>query len=503
MFRLLLTLFLAIYVMLDMVQAQDNLNRQIQKYQNINWTDYRVATLRKKISTKLYGNSISLISIKKMNFLPRSSIYEQRGIWSRAGILWPDMIVLSSGRYDLQTLYKSLHNTKLIEKTAKNTYLIKRPIYISPTASLLINKSIMRLSLTHGVYIIYHGNLDVLDSSIMSWNSKTNNFGPRQHIEESKLLFYLEQNTRPYVLGLDGSFTRIINSEIVGLGYKGQVGSYGISLIKSNSEVRMGSFKRFLKKRNQPKGIFIGNNISQCFYGFYTNNAKDVVLAGNILHDNVISNFDPHDYSTNLIIAKNVSYKAGHAHGIIISREVNDSIIADNITFLNAGSGLMLDRKSENNFIYSNLSFLNKGDGISIYESDRNILTENIMVQNHNNGLFVRNSSEVKANKNYFLQNGNNGAEVSVVNIDGLGVRNFTLDPYDKKSQALFENNTFERNVNSALSVKNGASFFFKGNTLQDSGPLYFSGEVEDLTPEIILKNDGEGFSYKPQNSHP
>ncbi len=33
MFRLLLTLFLAIYVMLDMVQAQDNLNRQIQKYQ--------------------------------------------------------------------------------------------------------------------------------------------------------------------------------------------------------------------------------------------------------------------------------------------------------------------------------------------------------------------------------------------------------------------------------------------------------------------------------------
>ena len=364
MFRLLLTLILAVYVMATTVQAQENIDTQIQKYKNIVWADYRVDILRKKVSKKLYGNSISLISIEKMIFLPKSNIYEQKGRWSKAGILWPDMIVLAEGRYDLSALYTSINNNEIIEKSENSIYLIKRPLYISPTASLLINKSTMRLSLAHGVYIVYHGNLDVLDSSITSWDSKKKNFGARQYVDDDKLLFYLEQNTRPYLLGLEGSFTRMINSEIVGLGYKGQVGSYGISLLKHNAKVKMGSIKRLLRTRKQPGGIFIGNDISQCFFGFYTNNAEGVILAGNVLHDNVIYNFDPHDYSRNLVIAKNVSYKAGHAHGIIVSREVNDSIIADNITFLNAGSGVMLDRNSENNFIYNNLSFLNKGDGL-------------------------------------------------------------------------------------------------------------------------------------------
>ncbi len=498
MLRLIVIFVLSAIVMVSNAHALENQGSRLKKYQDIAWDDYRIDTLRKEVPTKLHGNSISLVPLEKMHFLPRANMYELKETWAKAGILWPDVIVLARGRYDLPALYKNIDNDKIIEKTTNNTYLIKRPVYIASTASLLINKSTARLSLKHGVYIIYHGGLDILDSTVTSWDSKKNNYGPRAFVEDNRLLLFLEQQPRPYIIGLEGSFTKMINSDITGLGYKGQAGTYGISLLKPTASIELGSIKSLLRKRNQPQGIFIGNNISQCFFGFYTNNAKNVVLAGNILHDNVIYNFDPHDYSSNLIIAKNVSYKAGHAHGIIISREVHDSVIADNIAFLNAGSGVMLDRSCEDNLIYNNLSVLNMGDGITIYESDKNYLAENTLIQNRNNGLFVRNSTMIQVAKNSFLHNGNNGAELSVVNIDDLETRDFVLDPYNKKSHAWFEDNLFERNVNAALSVKNGARFFFKNNTLQDSGPLYFSGDIEDIAQDILQKNKLKGFLYEP-----
>ncbi len=502
MFRFFLIFAIAISVALSAAYGQGNASNLMQKYKNMAWDDYRVDVLRGEISTELHGDSISLISVKKMVFLSKSNMYAQKETWSKAGILWPDMIVLADGRYDIPTLHQFLNDDNIIEKTAKSTYFIKRPIYISSTASLLINKNTVRLSLSHGVFIVYHGGLDVLDSRVTSWDSKKKNFGEREYVENKKLLLVLAQNTRPYLLGLEGSFTKMVNSNIVGLGYKGNTGSYGISLMKPKNKLGVeGSIEKLLKMRGQPGGIFIGNNISQCFFGFYTDNAKDVIFSGNALYDNVIYNIDPHDYSTGLVIAKNISYKAVNAHGIIISREVNDSIIADNIIFSNSGSGIMLDRSSENNLIHNNLSVFNKGDGISIYESSKNILTGNTLMQNRNNGLFVRNSSEIRVYNNFFSHNGNNGAEISVVNIDYLETRDFTLDPYDKESQALFENNTFTRNMNSALSIKNGAHLFFKDNIIQDSSPLYFSGEIESLTPRIIKENTNRGFLYNPKKT--
>ncbi|MEA3521755.1 MAG: right-handed parallel beta-helix repeat-containing protein, partial [Campylobacterota bacterium] len=240
------------------------------------------------------------------------------------------------------------------------------------------------------------------------------------------------------------------------------------------------------------------NNISKCFFGLYANNAKNVFLIGNILHDNIIYNFDPHDFSDKLIIARNISYNAGHAHGIILSREVYNSTIAENITFANHGSGIMLDRNCEDNLIYKNLSFENSGDGIAIFESSKNIVSKNTILRNNNNGIFVRNSHNVLVKDNFIYHNGNNGAEISIVNIDALETRDFELDPYEKKAQASFIRNHFEKNTNAALSIKNRASFFFKNNILKNSGPVYFSGEIEDIANEIFQNNDTKGFSYTP-----
>ncbi|RLA83698.1 MAG: hypothetical protein DRG78_03570 [Epsilonproteobacteria bacterium] len=466
-------------------------------YNEIDWSKYNVELLKKDISKKLYGDNINLIPVNRLYFLAKENMYEFKNIWNNAGILWPKFIVLGYGRYDIDKLYKSINDKNIIEKVAQNSYIIKRPIYISASASLLINNVTLRLSNAHGAYISYHGNLDIVDATVTSWNIEKSNYGPREKMDKNELLFYLKQEPRPFLLGLEGSFTKIINSDIIGLGYKGQSGTFGISFLKSTQQIQSYNLKKVFRKRKKPEALLVGNNISKCFFGFYTNNANNIILAGNTLHDNIMYNFDPHDFSGGLIVARNLSYNAVYAHGIIFSKKVKHSIIAENIVFANYGSGIMLDRTSESNLIYKNLSFENRSNGVAIYESSKNIISKNIIFRNNNNGISIRNSRKIRIEDNLIYRNGNNGAEVSTVNIDALETRNFELDPYEKSTQASFIENHFEKNVNSALSLKNGASLFFKNNTLTNSGPLFFSGEIEDFTEDILKKNENSGFSYK------
>ena len=477
------------------LSANENMTEKIKKYNSIKWQNYTVENLKKNISHKMSGDSIEMISIQKLYFLPKINNYTNKKIWKKAGILWPKIIVLSKGRYDIQTIYKHINNSNIIEKKSNQTFIIKRPIYIAPTASLLVENSTLKLSLKHGVFIMYHGDLDVVDSTITSWDIKKNNYGKREHIKDDEILFYLKQIPRPYLLGLAGSKTKMVNSNIIGLGFKATRGTFGLSLSKSASKYISKDIGYILRKLKKPEGVFVGNNIYKCFFGFYTNNAENVFLAGNILHDNIIYNFDPHDYSTNLTIAKNISYNAAHAHGIIMSREVKESTIAQNIIFNNIGSGIMLDRNCEDNLIYKNLSFQNNGDGIAIFESSKNEIQENTILRNGLNGIFIRNSVLIDINKNFIYRNAINGIELSIVDINYLETRDFNIDPYEKYTKANILDNIFQKNINSALSVKNSALFFFKNNTLKNSGPVYFSGEIRDMTSDIFTKNKLNGFS--------
>ncbi len=476
-------------------QKKSNEKQLIQKYKQLNINNYTQDKLHKKISKTLKGNSVNLIPIQKLSVLPKSNMYAFKKIWSKSDILWPNVIVLSNGIYDLKTIHSILKDKKIIQKIGKNNYLIKLPIYISPTATLIIKKTTLKLSLEHGAFISYHGNLDIVDAKITSWNIKEQNYGPRKILHKSKILMHSKQSPRPFIQGLEGSYTNILNSDIIGLGFKGPTGMYGISLLKRGFDKKhQGTLNTFLRSRAEPSATIVGNNISKCFFGFYSTNVKDVFLVGNLFYDNIIYSIDPHDYSENLTIARNITHSARYAHGIIFSRVVDNSVIAENITFLNQGSGIMLDRDCENSLIYKNISFENGTDGIAIMESDHNIISNNIILQNNHNGIYIRNSSNISVHQNYIYHNALNGAEISVVNIDKLETRNFILDPYHQKAKAYFIKNYFEKNINSALSVKNNAELFFQHNTLKNSGPLYFSGEIEKYTLDILTSNSKQGF---------
>jgi poly(beta-D-mannuronate) C5 epimerase len=471
---------------------------KIDEYKQFNLEEYTVEKVLKKVKKKLYGNDVDLISVQRISVLPKNCIYKFKDIWSKKGILWPNIIVLSHGVYDLKMIHSILNNESILQKIGEDSYLLKRPIYISPTATLVVRDSTLKLSLEYGSFIIYHGNLDIIDSLITSWDVKKSNYGPREHLDKNEILMFLKHKARPFILGLAGSHTNMLNSDFIGLGFQGTPGMYGISITKAEVVPKNeGTLNALLKKRSKPSGMIIGNNISKCFFGFYCKNVKDLFLIGNLYSDNVIYNIDPHDYSKNLIVFRNITYGAQYKHGIIFSREVGNSLIAENITFGNKGSGIMLDRNCENTLIYKNISFENHTDGISILESDKNRVFENRVLRNYHNGIFIRNSLGIDVRYNYIYRNALNGIEAKTANIDKLETRDFKLDPYHQKTNVSIVRNYFENNINSALSIKDRMELFFYKNILHNSGPLYFSGDIETRTNDILKANSKNGFSYQ------
>jgi poly(beta-D-mannuronate) C5 epimerase len=182
-------------------------------------------------------------------------------------------------------------------------------------------------------------------------------------------------------------------------------------------------------KRTRPTGWLLDSEFSDNWYGFYCFEADDVVIARNVYRDNILYGIDPHDRSRRLIIAENDAYGTHKKHGIIVSREVNDSWIFRNRAHGNALSGIVLDRSSVNNIVADNTTFGNHSDGITIYESSDNLLWNNHAVGNQRHGIRVRNSQRVRLYNNRCIGNGSNGVYGHIKDLNGTD-RDLALDPF-------------------------------------------------------------------------
>ncbi|NOQ63135.1 MAG: hypothetical protein GQ582_01325 [Methyloprofundus sp.] len=477
---------------------------KLKEYQQIDWSKYTIAAVKHKVPKKMQGNDITLLPVQSLYFLPEVNQVEMNKTWQAAGHPWPKIIIIANGVYDLASLHRLINNEHIFKKIDAKTFITYRPIYIAPTASLVIDNAELRLSTISGVYIISNGKLYITNSVFTSWDENSQDYGVREHIPEKELLFYGTQFPRPYLMLLNQSEIYAANSKFTGLGYKGQMGSFGISM--SNRLPKENSAKIFddyLRKLKKPTGWFIGNTFEHNYFGFYSNEAENVVILGNIYLNNTIYNIDPHDFSYNLLIARNLSYQAEHAHGIIISREVNNTTIAENISIKNYGTGIMLDRNSEHNLIYNNLTMANKGDGIAIFESDHNLLLDNTATRNGHTGIVVRNSCHIKVQANYLFRNVKSGTEISVLNIDYLETRDFVLDHYHQATSSHLLENIFESNLSVAINSNNKPTIHLQNNRYLNSGSAYFAGDLVALTRDIVTAPKETGFSYQGENPCP
>ncbi|MFC4863171.1 mannuronan 5-epimerase AlgG [Pseudomonas sp. MAHUQ-62] len=390
--------------------------------------------------------------------------------WVRRQGGMPQAIFIEGGYADLATLAKKLPK-QYFRAIGDDTYLARLPIVVARGATLHIDGKTLRLSQDRGAFLVNDGKLFVTDSTLIGWNEKAN--GPSA--------FRKDKEFRPFLLSWGGTETYIVKSRFSSLGYSGEK-SYGLSISQYTPSMR----KRM--GRTAPSAWLLDSEFSDMWFGFYCFEADDVVIKGNTYRDNLVYGIDPHDRSHRLIIAHNTISGTRKKHGLIVSREVNDSWIFNNQIFDNKISGIVLDRNSTNNVLAYNEVFQNHADGITLYESSNNLLWGNKVVGNDRHGVRLRNSANIRLYENLVLGNGLSGVYGHIKDLTGQH-RDLKLDPYETKVSLVVVGGQLAGNGSGPLAVDTPLSLelYRVDMSMPDKASgITFSGILGERQEEIL-----------------
>ncbi len=358
----------------------------------------------------------------------------------------PRAIVVQKGVYDFPHLYaavealatEALPMKDLIVKK-DNTYLFRVPLLVGPGATLTINGedgTEILLSRERGTFIANGGDLYMIKVKVTGWDETTN----KPSYFKDALSF------RPFIVSWGGGQLNMAGCKVASLGYrKGK--SYGLTYSTCRECLEADS------TIPRPTGVLVGNEFHDMYYGFYSYEADDVAIVGNKYVDNAVYAIDPHDRSRRLIIARNETYGSKKKHGIIISREVDDSWIFENHSHHNHGSGIMIDRTSSRNIIANNLSEYNEQDGLTFFESQDNITWGNRFVNNKRNGVKIRNSWDIKMYNDTIVNNGGAPIDIYTADISKQETRDFVMDPFTQRASAEISGATIKSNPSGVFKV--------------------------------------------------
>lgn len=384
----------------------------------------------------------------------------------------PQAIFVDDGYMNLKDLLGKVPKQYLSE-TAPGVFLAKLPIVVGRKGLLDIDKNTqeLRLSQEAGAFLINDGQLFVRDTKVTGWSEKAN--GPA--------LFKSPKEFRPFLLAWGGTETYISNTKMASFGYANSK-SYGVSISQYTPNMAK------VLKRPEPTGWIIDSEFSDMWYGFYCYETTGFVIKGNTYKDNIVYGIDPHDRSHGLIIADNTVHGTKKKHGIIISREVNDSFIFNNRSYDNKLSGLVLDRNSVNNFVADNEFYRNHTDGITLYESGDNLLWGNKVIANRRHGIRVRNSVNIKLYENTSMANGLTGLYGHIKDLTDTD-RDIALDPFDTKVSLIVVGGELAGNGSGPLSIDSPLSVeLYRVSMLAPtkSSGISFSGVLGDRQEEIL-----------------
>lgn len=406
------------------------------------------------------------IEVKRMesspyfNFMSMNSLLPD--IANAQGEEEPVSIEIKSGVYDLNGLSEKLADPELIEKTADG-WILKRPVIVQHGATLIISgeNNAVKLSASKGVFISNFGQLYIVNTTMTGWSEQDN--APSVY-EDSKIF-------RPYLTFWSGSKTWLAGTKFLNLGYSFPK-SYGISFSSSAKMLRKDPGIA------PPTGWVVNCLFKDLYYGFYSYEADDVAIIHNTYEDNIVYGIDPHDRSNRLIIAENHSFGAKKRHGIIVSRQVNNSWIFNNHTHDNHGSGIMIDRNSRNNIIANNLSENNGGDGLVFFESPDNTTWNNKIQNNAKDGIRIRNSTNIILHGDKILNNGAYGVEAYTASLEDQETRDPEFDPYEMRTSYDIADSVLENNKGGHFQAFN-IDYANYSNVTMLKSLKYFKGDFE------------------------
>lgn len=384
----------------------------------------------------------------------------------------PQAIFIEDGYMTLQELAKKVPKQYLSE-TSPGVFLARLPIVVGKNGILEVDKKTteLRLSQDAGAFLVNDNLLFMSDTKLTGWSEKAN--GPSTYKTPKEF--------RPFLLSWGGTQTYMFNTKVASLGYNNSK-SYGISISQytPNMKAQM--------NRAEPTGWIVNSDFSDMWYGFYCYETRDFVVKGSTYHDNIIYGIDPHDRSHGLIIAENTVYGTKKKHGIIVSREVNDSFIINNKSYDNHLSGIVLDRNSVNNLVAYNEIYRNHTDGITLYESADNLLWGNRVFANKRHGIRVRNSTNIKLYENLAIGNGLMGVYGHIKDLSDTD-RDIKLDPFDAEVSLIMVGGELTSNGSGPLSIDSPLSVeLYKVSMLAPTkaSGISFNGVLGDRQDEIL-----------------
>ncbi len=384
----------------------------------------------------------------------------------------PQAIFVDDGYMNLKDLAQKLPK-QYFSETSPGVYLSKLPIVVGRNGILEIDGQTqeLRLSQEAGAFMVNDGQLFVRDTKVTGWREQDN--GPAT--------FRSPKEFRPFLLAWGGTETYIVNSKMASFGYANSK-SYGVSISQYTPNMAK------VLKRPEPTGWIVGSEFSDMWYGFYCYETRDFVVKGNTYKDNIVYGIDPHDRSHGLIIAENTVYGTKKKHGIIISREVNDSFIFNNKSYDNKLSGLVIDRNSVNNIIAYNEIYKNHTDGITLYESADNLLWGNKVISNKRHGIRIRNSVNIRLYENVAMANGLTGVYGHIKDLTDTD-RDIKLDPFDAQVSLIVVGGELAANGSGPLSIDSPLSVeLYRVSMLAPtkSSGISFNGILGERQDEIL-----------------
>ncbi len=381
----------------------------------------------------------------------QNEVNEQRGI-DNICLKYDNItktIIVCDDNVEIPTIFSFFNNSNILESIGNKEWLLRSNILVLENGTLIIDGSkskVIKIASNYSSNIPYsitsRGNLIIDNTRITSWNSTS----------DSQPVVSSPETVRPYILTFWDSSgkTNITNSYLENLGYKGYLGTDGITYFSG-------------------KGSLISNNtISGNYLGLHLmNNISDIAIENNDISK---SNFEAIklDTKTNNIKVFDNTIHENNLHAISCIRGCNSVDIKNNVLENNIGIGILVDKQAkkiiiENNKIKSNTM------GIMIAESEDNSINNNIIDKN-GNGIFLKKTGGNLITKNNITASNNYGINI-----------------YSNSSLNTIENNNIRKSMNSGINI---ADYETKNNKF--AGNVIEGGLNHGIKLDRTFKNNFE-----------
>ncbi len=297
-------------------------------------------------------------------------------------------IVLGSGRHRLEALPALVDRPDLLACDGGRCRLAA-PLVVAADAALVVDGLELRLVQEAGALVTALGGLYIGDSTLLGWSEAED--GPARTDAGG-------QRFRPFLTGLEDNRTLVRRSRLAHLGYQG-TSTFGLAFTHGGRDPALGG----------PRVSVVENRIEDLYFGFFSFGAAGVEVIGNMIDGSHVYGIDPHDATSNLLIALNTVTGTRRSHGIILSREIHDAAVVLNESRDNAGAGLFVDKGSFDVTFARNRSVANGKDGMVVYESRDVRIIENELLGNGRAGVRVRASADILIRGNAIRHNAGPG----------------------------------------------------------------------------------------------